>query len=58
MAKDISVVSPATEISLAPAIKIDYDDYTLDLAIFALNCVEEDMEDCMDWATFGVGGPA
>ena len=56
MAIGISVVSPATEISLAPAIEADY--YTLDMAIDALNCVEENMDDCMDWATFGVGGPA
>ena len=56
MAKDISVVSPATEISLAPANTPV--EFTLEMAYEAMNTVEENMEDCMDWATFGVGGPA
>lgn len=56
MAKDISVVSPATEISLAPA--SSGVEYTLEMALEAMNIIEENMDDCMDWATFGVGGPA
>ena len=28
--------------------------YTLDMAIIAMNTVDE----CMEWAQFGVGGPA
>ena len=57
MANYISVVSPTTEISLAPAIKLD--NYTLDMAIEAMNTVDESYsDDCMDWAMFGVGGPS
>jgi len=56
MADYISGVSAATEISLAPQVENEF--YTLSMALEAINTVEEDMEDCMDWATFGVGGPA
>ena len=56
MADYISGVSAATEISLAPQVENDF--YTLTMADLAINIIEEDMEDCMDWATFGVGGPA
>lgn len=33
-------------------------EYTLEHALMSLNVLEENMDDCMDWATFGVGGPA
>tara|TARA_R110000772_G_scaffold148902_9_gene259553 strand:+ start:1778 stop:1942 length:165 start_codon:yes stop_codon:yes gene_type:complete len=33
-------------------------EFTLEHALIAINVIEEDMDDCMDWATFGVGGPA
>ena len=57
MADYISGVSAATEISLAPKVGRDFY-FTLEMANLALNGIEEDTEDCMDWATFGVGGPA
>jgi hypothetical protein len=56
MADYISVVTPATEINPAPAIRLT--EYTMEMAIEAMNTVEEDLDDCMDWVTFGVGGPA
>ena len=56
MANYISVVSPTTEISLAPAKKLEI--YTLDMAIEAINAVEDYTDECMDWAMFGVGGPS
>jgi hypothetical protein len=56
MANYISVVTPTTEISLAPAISMN--EYTLDMAIEAINTVEEHADECMDWAMFGVGGPS
>lgn len=56
MADYISVVPAATEISLAPA--FEYELYTLEMADLAINVIEEHMEECMDWAMFGIGGPA
>lgn len=57
MADYISVVTPATEINPAPAGK-SVIEYTMEMAIEAMNIVEEDQDDCMDWVTFGIGGPA
>ena len=56
MADYISRSVSAYEINLAPAIKSI--DYTLEMAYEAMNTVEDDMDDCMDWIEFGVGGPA
>jgi len=56
MADYSSVVSPATEISLAPVFEVDF--YTLEMAEIAMNIVEDHIFEYMDWAHFGVGGPA
>ena len=55
MADYISEATASPEIVPAKTIG-DYTtpDYTLDQAIYALDVVE----DCMNWAFFGVGGPA
>jgi len=55
MADYISVVTPAAEINPAPAFK--QVEYTMEMAIEAMNIVE-DHDECMDWVTFGIGGPA
>ena len=58
MADYISGVSAATEISLAPKVGRDFY-FTLEMGNLYLDAIEEvESEDCMDWATFGVGGPA
>lgn len=44
-------------INLAPANK-KVEEYTLDMAYEAMNTVEDNMDDCMDWIEFGIGGPA
>lgn len=56
MADYISVVTPAAEISPAPA--FEQVEYTMEMAIEAMNIIEEDQDECMDWVTFGIGGPA
>ena len=56
MADYISRSVSTYEINLAPANK--QIEYTLDMAYEAMNTVEDDMDDCMDWIDFGVGGPA
>ena len=56
MADYISKDASTYEINLAPANKPV--EYTLSMALEAMNTVENDMDDCMDWIDFGVGGPA
>jgi hypothetical protein len=55
MADYISEASASPETVPAKTV-LNYEsgEYTLDQAIYALDVVE----DWMDWATFGVGGPA
>jgi hypothetical protein len=55
MADYISEATASPEVVPAKTVlNYESDEYTLDQAVFALDVVE----DCMNWAFFGVGGPA